>query len=237
MKRILFIILALLITQNVHSQNMNKLTWLTEDFPPYNYVENKELKGACVEIVKRIMSQDNPNIVKDIHVLPWSVAYNRAIHEENVALFTTSFLKSRENLFQWVGPIAISKKNAITLKGNNQVNIQSHSDLKKYKWGAIQDDEGHLLLTKYNVEPTKIHTTNNTEELFKLLFNHKVDAIAYEPTAAAYHLEKHKQSGEIQSVFTIKSNPMYIAISKDTNDQIVNELQTRLHKLRGIHIK
>ena len=49
------------------------LTIITEDYPPLNYVENKELKGPAVDIVQAI--QDRLGSADKINVYPWARAY------------------------------------------------------------------------------------------------------------------------------------------------------------------
>ena len=75
----------------------------TEDYPPSAYVENGQLKGLSVEIVQEIL--DRIGQPDTITMVPWARGYNLALSDKPVALFSTTRLPQRENLFSWVGPL------------------------------------------------------------------------------------------------------------------------------------
>ena len=81
-----------------------KLLVITEDFPPFNYYEGRELKGFAVEIVKTI--QTRLGISNEIKVYPWARGYHFLKTRKNTVLFSTARSKEREDLFIWVGPYA-----------------------------------------------------------------------------------------------------------------------------------
>ena len=67
MKSILLFILVIFIPQPLPAE---KLTILTENLPPLNYVENGKLVGSSVEIVEEI--QRRVGSVEPIQVYPWA---------------------------------------------------------------------------------------------------------------------------------------------------------------------
>ena len=104
------IALSLLLSSGL-AHGDDALTILTEDYPPLNYVENKELKGPSVDIVRAIQEKLGraDKIADKISVYPWARAYRFLETRKNTALFSTARTSSRENQFKWVGPIAEKK--------------------------------------------------------------------------------------------------------------------------------
>ena len=80
------------------------LTLLTEENPPFNYVENGKLTGLVTDLVTDAMKR--ANVPYTMEVLPWNRAYVRAQSEKDTCLFATARLDNREKLFLWVGPLA-----------------------------------------------------------------------------------------------------------------------------------
>ena len=56
-----------------------KLIYLTENFPPFNYIENDELKGFSVELLKLIWKELGVKPQK-IEIYPWSVGRPSYLH-------------------------------------------------------------------------------------------------------------------------------------------------------------
>ncbi len=64
------------------------LTIITEDYPPLNYVEDEELRGPAVDIVRAI--RDKLGIGSKIKVYPWAPGYRYLETRKNTALFSTT---------------------------------------------------------------------------------------------------------------------------------------------------
>jgi polar amino acid transport system substrate-binding protein len=91
-----------LAAQRISSASI-KMKIFTEDSAPANYLENGQLKGLSVDIVREILQR--LNIPAKIQVVPWARGYTLALTQSNVALFSTTRLPQREKLFKWVGPL------------------------------------------------------------------------------------------------------------------------------------
>ena len=83
------------------------LTIYTENNPPWNYKDENRLVGISTKIVQLI--QKDLNSKYDIKLIPWNRAYKKTLKNKNHVLFTTARIKQREDLFHWVGPIAVDK--------------------------------------------------------------------------------------------------------------------------------
>ena len=83
------------------------LTYITEQYPPYNYQEDGRLQGISVDLLEKVWERLSVNLNRSaIQLLPWTEGYQRTLKENNTVLFTTFRIPEREQLFKWVGPIA-----------------------------------------------------------------------------------------------------------------------------------
>jgi polar amino acid transport system substrate-binding protein len=75
----------------------------TEDSPPSSFMKKGRLAGVAVEIVQEILRRiGKPDTIA---MVPWARGYNAALSDANTALFSTTRLPQREDLFAWVGPL------------------------------------------------------------------------------------------------------------------------------------
>ncbi len=141
------------------------LRLLTEDYAPYNYMEQGQLVGVSVELVQEICHR--LNLPSRIEVLPWARAYEIAQQDAHAVLFTTTLTQERKALFQWVGPLIDTKWAFFALKGSG-ITITSLEEAKSAgKIGTQKDDAGELLLKRLgftNVE-TAPYQINNAQKL------------------------------------------------------------------------
>ncbi|WP_282753577.1 substrate-binding periplasmic protein [Desulfuromonas thiophila] len=89
----------------------------TEVAPPFNYysgsIIDPEIQGSSVEMVDAIQSRNN--YASSVKITGWLDAYTTVQYLPNSALFTTARTAEREELFQWVGPIATLRGSFYTL--------------------------------------------------------------------------------------------------------------------------
>ena len=116
------------------------LAILTEDLPPYNYMENGTLTGATTHVVQEITRR--LGISPDIQVLPWARGYQRLRSEPNVVLFTTAHTKERDPQFHWVGPLYVSRLEFYARKGT--LRRLDSLDEARQALGKVGDDNPRL---------------------------------------------------------------------------------------------
>ena len=70
---------------NQLSDTQPRLTVVTEEYKPFNYVEpNGRIAGISTEIIRQLM--DTANIAYDIEIYSWSRAYQAALKKKNVMI-------------------------------------------------------------------------------------------------------------------------------------------------------
>ena len=227
MKRILITvtIIVLICCQNALAV---KLTILTENLPPLNYLDNNVLVGPSVEIVKEIQKRVGSN--EEIKVYPWARAYQKALEEKNVILFGMTYSEERKNKFKWVGPLA-KKRDILVAKKRSNIKIDSLEDAKKVKnIGTLIDDTRGRLLERNgftNLEPVSDEQLNA-----KKLALGRIDLWAYKiPGLRTVCDLAGVDYKEFEEVYHLREIELMIAFSKKTSDSIVESWQKAFNEM------
>lgn len=217
MKRLflLFLAVPLVFAQTAKSQN---LTILTENLPPLNYMDEGKLMGPSVEIVQEIQRRIGSK--EQIQVYPWARAYKIALDDENIILFGMTQTKQRQELFKWVGPLAVKRDILIARKDAN-VKINSLDDAKKVmRIGTLRDDTREQLLKREGFE--NLESVSDEQRNAQKLAMGRIDLWAYKKPG---YITVCRLAGvnpkDLQEVYHLRQIEVSIAFSKKTSDTIV----------------
>ena len=120
MKFYKILILFTFLTTYSFTQNFDNFTLMSEEYPPYNMLENNKPIGVSIDLLEAIFKKiDSKLTKKDIQFLPWARSYNIIQTKKNTMLFSMARTKQREKLFKWVGPIGSSVIALIARKDKN----------------------------------------------------------------------------------------------------------------------
>jgi polar amino acid transport system substrate-binding protein len=202
------------------TNNAPSLQLVTENYPPITFTKDGKLTGFATEIVQEILKR--LNLPDNIKMMAWDDAYNLALKEKNVVLFSTTRTEQREALFKWVGPIG-SYHDVLYAKKSSGLVISNLEDAKKVgKIGVVDGWFSKEFLTGLdfkNLESTKLPVDNA-----KKLVEGKVDLCAFTDMTAPEILKEAGYSmDQVVPAYVIKTYEFYIAFSKDTSDDIVND--------------
>ena len=122
-----------------------KLEIVADEWRPYNYLEEGEVKGVSSEVVKKVM--DRSGLDYNITILPWTRAYDSAQKKENHLIYTIIRIPNREKLFKWIRPLGKGGKTSLyRLKKNNEVAPKTIDEAKNFRVIASKDTMDHIWL-------------------------------------------------------------------------------------------
>ncbi len=212
---------CLMLPHNLAAGDDN-LMIITEDYPPLNYVENNELKGPAVDIVRAI--KDRIGTGAKIKVYPWARAYKYLETKKNTALFSTTRTKSREGHFKWVGPIAEKKIGLFALK-DRSIKLKTLEDAKEYLIGVQRGGVGMQYLTEQGYENFDASTTASAN--FKKLLKGRNDLwFSSNATVAGNAKKLNADLTAFELVLEVENTFMAIAFNKDTPDDVIARWQS-----------
>lgn len=207
------------------------LTYLTEESPPYNYLENNQLQGLSVELL--LKASDYYLSRKDISLQPWPRAYKATLKGPNTVLFSVTRTAAREHLFKWVGPIRTSKIVVLVAK-DNPVNSLAELINQGGEIGVIRNDAGEILLKGLNIKDTAIKRLANTVSIAKMLARKRIQGWAYDEEVALWKLKSiGEQVSDYRALTTLDASKIYYAVSTDVDNQRIQQLNEAVRKARA----
>jgi polar amino acid transport system substrate-binding protein len=208
------------------------LTLLTEENPPFNYIENGKLTGLVADLVVDAMKR--ANVPYTVEVLPWNRAYTRTQAERDTCLFATARLDHREKLFQWVGPLA-NNLWGIYGKGDFAGTVRLLNDLKPYRIGGVVNDAKVEYLKENGVTNIKqaLEDRINPPRLFLARDDPNRIDLWVTGYFGAREVAKSVKVSDVKLVFIVREIPLYLACSPLTSPSVVKALSDAVDKMRA----
>jgi len=171
----------------------------------------------------------------DFEFRPWANSYRKLEKVKNVCLFSTTRTEERENKFKWVGPIS---KNVfgLTARKDQHIQINSFEDIGKYRIGGIRDDVALQILIERGIPLERIQQVAKTRSNIDKLNMGRIDLWAYGVNVAKWELKSNGYDPRDYEVVYILDDKydLYFAINKNTSDELVNEMQNALDKVKNM---
>lgn len=215
-------------------EEAESLSYLTENFPPYNYGQTGSLSGVAVDVLEILFEELSIDLTPaDIVLTDWHNAYNRVQNEEGTVLFSMVRNDDRESLFKWVGPIAPHKE-IIVARAGSGVKIITDEDLSQYTIGVIIGYPSYGLLRDRGVDPGHIIEYNNLNELYEALINGDIRCISYSEQANQLVLGGMGENPEdFQTAYTVQVDQLYFAFNTSVTDALINLYQETLDEFKN----
>jgi polar amino acid transport system substrate-binding protein len=199
------------------------VSFTTENYPPFTYLEGKEVKGAIVDQVKAIMSATG--IDYTLEVMPWARAYKQAQTVPMTCVFATGHDAYRDKLFKWVEPLLMDRGLLIKHIGS-AVSAKTMDEAKNYTVGTWREDYSEKLLQQR--EFPKIDVASDFNATLRKLLSDRIDLMPISES----NFDKLKQDGQpVESVMVFAEHPVGIACQKDFPDDLLGRMQDALNKL------
>ncbi|WP_159084479.1 substrate-binding periplasmic protein [Dongshaea marina] len=197
---------------------------VTDNWRPYNYEENGEIKGIGTEILKKILNRSG--FKYEITVYPWPRAYRKALHEKNVLIYSISRTPDREHLFKWVVPVGKSQFSYLyRLKKNSHINPKNIQEAKTYKVGANLNSMNHLWLISEGFSIDMLTTPHSQKLTVKMFAHGRFDMIAFNSATMKDEFSHYGLSPDkVTPVLALFKTAPYIAMSQRTDDLVKERL-------------
>ena len=227
LKSACLILLVLLLS--VAASPAHELTIISEENPPFNYFKDGVFTGSSSEVVREIMRR--LDLPAQIQVLTWARAYQLALTQPNVVLFSTARTQKRENLFHWVGPLYKVRFGFYARRGSGPyptclADAREVSAIATYKNDVREQMLQSLGFT--NLDSSKSPTSN-----LKKLLAGRVDLWLYSNLGVPLIAKQIGINPEaVELVLPFRDSNVYIAISKGTPQIVVDQWQAALDNMK-----
>ncbi len=201
----------------------DKIHLVTEQYAPYNYEENGELKGLSVELMHEVMQRSN--IDYDMELQPWARALSLAETREDYCVFLTVHTEERNDRFKWVEPLVTSRNFLTKLKGSN-VEANSIEEARHYIVGTQRGDYTVKILKDKGFD--RLDITSEVDLTLNKLLHGRIDLM---PMADATLYEKQAAGMEIEPLLVLVSVINSLACNLGMPDEQIAKMQQSLDEM------
>jgi polar amino acid transport system substrate-binding protein len=211
-----------------------KMVLLTENFPPFNMASNGKnfardanIQGLSADIVREMFKRDGIDYSLTLR-FPWDRIYQQTLSKPNHGLFSTSMSEARKPLFKWVGPIAQYQSVLVGRKGSHP-QLNNLQQAKAYRIGAYQSAAVSQYLERLGFTP---HNALRDQENIRKLQRGQIDLWATSDPVWRFYA-REQGVDDLETLLSFETSQLYLALNKDTPDEVVERLQNALEQMRG----
>jgi len=205
------------------------LTILTEEWPPVSFSNNKVADGMAVEVVNAIQARLGSK--QTISVTPWARAYALVLSTPNVMLFTIGRNSEREKLMTLIGPVAISKTQVFTRKGNASHLLGLGDAIHKQAIGTYRSSI--FAKTAETQGFTAIELAATPQITANMLMRGRVEMWVDASFAVPAILKEAGYSiDDVEAVMTLDSLELYLAFSPGTDKDTIDAWEKVLREIK-----
>lgn len=205
---------------------------VTEDAPPYTYVEHGRVTGPVTEVVEQSLQRAG---FKDYQVslYPWARAYDLAQKQPHVLIFLIARTPAREDLFHWAGEIMKIEYHLYRWRGR-AVDVPNLDAARAYGIGVMRDDVRQQYLQSKGFK--KLVVSAQPLDNFRKLVNGQVDLV---PLTAGEVEPLCKEAAvdcaQLERVLTLHeaSTGLYMAYSRPTPPEVVERTRKAFAQLQA----
>ncbi|HLD65968.1 MAG TPA: ABC transporter substrate-binding protein [Pseudomonas sp.] len=211
-----------------------KVVLLTENFPPFNmavddknFARDDGIDGISADVVREMFKRAGIGYTLSLR-FPWDRLYRLTLEKPNYGLFSTTYTDERKPQFKWVGPLAKTGWVLLAAPGST-LTVKDLKDAGQYQIGAYKNDAVSQHLESQGMKP--INVLRDQENVKKLAAG-KIDLWATTDPVGRYLAKQEGVTG-LTTVLRFKDAELYLALNKDTPDEVVERLQKALDELRA----
>lgn len=205
----------------------------TENFPPYNMSINgrafehsaDKIDGICTERAKAVLDQSGYDYRMKLR--NWNYGYNRALSKASHGIFCTTYTEDRAPLFKWVGPLAQNLWTIFAPPGST-FTMEKLEDAKGKTIGGYRNDVRSEYLLKRGYKMSVIDSDDLNPKRLAL---GQIDLWIAERLGGPYLASQQDIEGLVP-VYSFNDVDLYLAMSPDTPDEVVENLNKALEAIR-----
>jgi polar amino acid transport system substrate-binding protein len=199
------------------------VSFLTEDYAPYSWMENDQPKGHAIDLINEVASR--AALSHSVEITKWTRAIALAEKDARTCVFSTARTAEREAKFQWAGPMYVEGMYLIQNAGINGEVASLEQALTKAIGTQVGDFTVDLL---EDLGAAKVDAAPDLDKTMKKLAAGRLDyVILGQESANALTAE---DSG-LEIAMEVSRDKYYIACSHDTPAAVVAEIDAAMDSL------
>lgn len=209
-KFLLFFLLCWLVVAESAVAGGDHLPIVFEDYPPYEYVEEGEVKGMNMEIIREAFRR--MGIKPYFEPRPWKRAVLQLKNGEILALSSGFMTEERKKFVEYPSTPLCMETNMVIVRAGSGLVINSLDNLRPLRLGVVQGyvyGEPFDSMTGLNKIMAK-----SSHQLLRMILEGRVDAVVGNMAVFTYLAGKQDRLNEIDFIYEVSSEPLYLMFSK-----------------------
>ena len=203
-----------------------KITVVTEDLWPLNYLQDGELKGKSANVV--LSALEKSGLSYQLEVLPWPRAFKIATEQPNTVIFSIVRTKKREQQFHWLAQISTSDDIHIMTLSNSELSKENTKEQLLNYPIAVQTKSVSYYYLRY-LGFKNIRQVRSVKQGILMLLNARVDLIVGRKSGMLKILiQLGPLTPKLKTVLISDVMSSYIAASLGTDPEIIEKLTRAL---------
>lgn len=205
---------------------------VTEDFKPFNYVDSTgQVTGPTTKLIQQILDSCGYE-GQEIMVYPWARAYNMALDQKNVLIYSMVRTLQRDTLFSWIGEVGKITMGAMKLRSRTDIVVDKTDDLRNYRIATFIDSPFDSYFKAQGIPVS--HRVGNYKSTINLLVEGRVDMV---PASIEGYLSTAEKAGYPRELFDVAvripelEKGLWVAFSKKTDDSLVVQFREAYENL------
>lgn len=208
-----------------------KINLLTQNFAPFsmandgkNFAREESISGIDADVVAALFKRAGVDYEMTLR-FPWSRLQALAAEQPGFAVFSLSRTPEREPRYKWVGPLSEIQIVLLKVPGS-PLQLNSLDDAKQYRIGSKDGSVGSQYLIKRGFE-----LQNSLIKTPEKLLAGQFDLWATTNPSGEYEAIQ-AGIGSLDVALTLSKVDLYLALNKETPDDVVQALQSTLDQMR-----
>ncbi|SDH68262.1 polar amino acid transport system substrate-binding protein [Pseudomonas benzenivorans] len=204
----------------------------TENFPPFSiapqnkrFARGDDIQGIGADTVRELFKRAGIDYRMTLRS-PWSRIYGDTLSSPNHGLFSVVRTAENRALFKWVGPLA--HYDGVLLSAPDKgLRLASLEQAKAYRIGVYRNGALNAYLESQGLEAD---SALNEQENVRKLLQGGIDLWATAEPAWRYYAKQLGVAG-LETALTFHTAELFLALHKDTPDEVVGRLQTAMNEI------
>ena len=207
------------------------MIFLTEEYPPFNYLENGVPSGLSVELLRTALERAGiPFSTEDISLMAWSDAYRMAESRNNTGLFSMARTPEREARFKWAGPLM---QCPLVFFAENESLKTARPENKDLRAVVIKDDIGLYVGREAGIPDENMFQVTTPAEAVQRLIDGTSDVWVYALYPGESLIQTIAENPESFYILDdLGRSTYYIAFNLNTDPDIIDAIQTELDAMK-----
>lgn len=189
----------------------NALPIVFEEYPPYEYVEDGQVKGINMDIIREAFKR--LGMTPFFEPRPW----NRGLYQLQTGeiLALSSGFKTKERmLFAYFpeAPLAM-ETNMVISRADRDISVTSLEDLRGMRIGVVR---GYAYGTEFDtMRGLHVIEAQSAHQLLLMLLNDRMDVAICNEAVFRYIARKEMALDDIRFVYEVSREPLYLMFSRE----------------------